>query len=120
MQDIYQKLNRNDTIDELVENLVNVPGEEIAKLLTDIDINFPRSIRFGALQKVLFPVLEQEYNDLLKSDSNAEGPERLEESRRQTRLRWIDSFSETQFENELYKFNDKELDKQFLFEFWKR
>jgi hypothetical protein len=120
MQDIYQKLNKDYSIDELVENLVNVPGEEIANLLAELDINIPRSIRFNALQKVLFPVLEQEYNDLLKAESDVEGPERLEESRRQTRLRWIDSFSETQFENELFKFNDKDLDKKYLFEFWKR
>lgn len=120
MQDIYQKLNKDYSIDELVENLVNVPGDEIANLLAELDINIPRSIRFNALQKVLFPVLEQEYNDLLKAESDVEGPERLEESRRQTRLRWIDSFSETQFENELFKFNDKDLDRKYLFEFWKR
>ena len=120
MKDVYQKLNKDYSIDEIAKNLVNVPGDEIANFLSELDINIPRSIRFNSLQQVLFPVLQQEYNDLLKPDSEADGPERLEESRRLTRLTWIDSFSETQFENEIYKFNNKELDKEFLFEFWKR
>lgn len=120
MKDVYQKLSKDFSIDEIAENLVNVPGEEIANFLNELDINIPRSIRFNSLQKVLFPVLQQEYNDLLKSDSDADGPERLEESRRQTRLTWIDSFSETQFENEIYKFNNKDYEREFLFEFWKR
>jgi hypothetical protein len=120
MKDVYKKLNKDYSIDEIAENLVNVPGEEIANFLSELDINIPRSIRFNSLQKVLFPVLQQEYNDLLKSESDAEGPERLEESRRQTRLTWIDSFSETQFENEIYKFNNKDLEREFLSEFWKR
>ena len=119
MQDIYQKLNKDYSIDELVESLVNVPGEEIAIFLTELDINIPRSIRFNALQKALNPILEQEYNDLLKEENDVEGPERLEDSRRQTRLTWIDSFSETQFENELFKFNNKDYDKAYLLEFWK-
>jgi hypothetical protein len=120
MQDIYQKLNKDYSIDEIVEDLTNVPGDEISKLLTDLDINFPRSLRFSALQKVLYPILESEYNELLKSESDVEGPERLEESRRQTRLTWIDSFSETQFENELYRFNNKEIDQAYIKEFWKK
>ena len=120
MQHIYLKLDSQDSIDEISDSLVSVPGEEITDLLTDLDINFPRSIRFNALQSVLFPILEKEYNDLLKSESEAEGPERLEESRRQTRLRWLDSFSETQFENELYRFNNKDIDKLYLKAFWKR
>lgn len=120
MQDIYQKLNKDYSIDEIVEDLTNVPGEEISKFLTALDINFPRSLRFSALQKVLYPILESEYNELLKSESDVEGPERLEESRRQTRLTWIDSFSETQFENELYRFNNKEIDQAYIKEFWKK
>jgi hypothetical protein len=120
MKDVYQKLNKDYSIDAIAENLVNVPGEEITNFLSELDINIPRSIRFNSLQKVLFPVLQKEYNDLLKSESDAEGPERLEESRRQTRLTWIDSFSETQFENEIYKFNNKDLEREFLSEFWKR
>jgi len=120
MQDIYQKLNKDYSIDEIVEDLTNVPGDEISKLLTDLDINFPRSLRFSALQKVLYPILENEYNELLKSESDVEGPERLEESRRQTRLTWIDSFSETQYENELYRFNNKEIDQAYIKEFWKK
>ena len=120
MQDIYQKLNKDYSIDEIVEDLTNVPGDEISKLLTELDINFPRSLRFSALQKVLYPILESEYNELLKSESDVEGPERLEESRRQTRLTWIDSFSETQYENELYRFNNKEIDQAYIKEFWKK
>ena len=120
MQDIYQKLNKDYSIDELGESLVTVPGEEIAMFLAELDINIPRSIRFGALQKTLYPILEQEYNELLKEENDVEGPERLEDSRRQTRLTWIDSFSETQFENELFKFNNKEYDRKYLFEFWKK
>jgi hypothetical protein len=81
MQDIYQKLNKDYSIDEIVEDLTNVPGDEISKLLTELDINFPRSLRFSALQKVLYPILESEYNELLKSESDVEGPDRLEESR---------------------------------------
>lgn len=120
MQDIYQKLNKDYSIDEIVEDLTNVPGDEISKLLTDLDINFPRSLRFSALQKVLHPILENEYNELLRSETDVEGPERLEESRRQTRLTWIDSFSETQYENELYRFNNKEIDQAYIKEFWKK
>ena len=118
MQDIFQMLKSENSINELAENLVSVPGDEIVNLLDELDINLPRSIRFSALQQVLFPVLEHEYNELLKADSKGEGPERLEESRRKTRLRWIDSFSETQFENELFGFNDREIDRKYLFNFW--
>lgn len=120
MQDIFQMLKNENLINELAENLVSVPGDEIVNLLDDLDINLPRSIRFSALQKVLFPVLEHEYNELLKAESKGEGPERLEESRRKTRLRWIDSFSETQFENELFGFNDREIDRKYLADFWQR
>ncbi len=120
MADIYQKLHKDYLIDELVENMVQIPGEDLARFLESLDINLPRSIRFNALQKILFPILQDEYNDLLKHESSTEGPERLEESRRQTRLRWIDTFSETQFENELFRFNNREIDLAYLSEFWKR
>lgn len=120
MSDIYQKLNKDFSVDEIVDSLVNIPAEEIVYFLEGLDINFPRSLRFGALQKVLFPILEKEFQDLSKDGSDVEGPERLEESRRLNRLRWIDSFSETQFENELYRFNNREIDQAYLAEFWKR
>lgn len=120
MSDIYQKLNKDFSVDEIVDSLVNIPAEEIVYFLEGLDINFPRSLRFGALQKVLFPILEKEFQELSKDGSDVEGPERLEESRRLNRLRWIDSFSETQFENELYKFNNREFDQAYLAEFWKR
>ena len=120
MQDIYQKLSKDYLIDELVEGLIHVPSEEIVKFLSVLDINFPRSLRFSSLKKVLYPILTEEYDQLLKSESDVDGPERLEESRRQTRLTWIDSFSETQLENELYKFNNRDYDQEYLTEFWKR
>jgi len=120
MNDIYQKLNQDYLIDELLESIVNIPGEALFKFIEGLDINIPRSIRFDSLQKILFPILQEEYDELLKHESSSEGPERLEESRRQTRLRWIDSFSETQFENELYRYNKREIDLKYLMEFWKR
>jgi len=120
MQDIYQSLNSDENIDELAKELVHIPGEELAKFLDSLEINLPRSLRFGALQKVLFPILEKEYNDLLNNESSAEGPERLEESRRQTRLGWLDTFSETQYENELFRFNNREIDRAYFEEMWKR
>ncbi|MBW6484316.1 MAG: hypothetical protein K0B10_14835, partial [Vicingaceae bacterium] len=116
MNDIYQKLNKDYLIDELLESIVNIPGEALFKFIESLDINIPRSIRFNSLQKILFPILQEEYDELLKHESSSEGPERLEESRRQTRLRWIDSFSETQFENELYRYNKREIDLKYLME----
>lgn len=119
MQDIYQKLNSDYLDDELVNKLINIPGEDIAKLMIDLDINFPRSVRFKSLKRVLLPILEEEYENLRNAERGAEGPERLEESRRLTRLTWAKFFSETQFENEIFKFNNRETDKKYLTEFWR-
>lgn len=94
-------------VDEFLKTLIYLPAEEVRTYFTELGLTLPRELRMFALRETLrVRVIETRKTRLTLADEL------------NYRLSWFTEFTETQLENLLVFFDDRELDKQFLNEFW--
>ena len=99
--------NKKVKIDDILKTIIYLPAERVKAFFNDIGLNAPRELRMFVLREVLRErVAQTRKNRLTLADEL------------NYRLSWFSEFTETQLENLLVFYDDRDLDKQFLEEFW--
>ncbi|MFU8792487.1 MAG: hypothetical protein ACNA7K_00525 [Acholeplasmataceae bacterium] len=94
-------------VSEFLKTLIYLPGESVRDFFIDLGLTIPREIRMFALRETLrVRVIETKKTRLTLADEL------------NYRLSWFSEFCETQLEHLLVFFDDRDLDKDFLEEFW--
>lgn len=99
--------NKKVKIDDVLKTIIYLPAEKVKAFFNDIGLNAPRELRMFVLREILRErVAQTRKNRLTLADEL------------NYRLSWFSEFTETQLENLLVFYDDRDLDKQFLEEFW--
>lgn len=99
--------NKNITVEEILKTIIYLPQEKIKNYFEELGLTIPRELRIHALKENLREkVAETRKSRLTMADEL------------NYRLSWFTEFSETQLENLLVFFDDEEIFKNFLEDFW--
>ncbi len=94
-------------IEEILKSIIYLPAEQVLEFLKDIGLTVPRELRIYVLRENLrAKVAETRKTRLTLADEL------------NYRLSWFTEFTETQLENLLIFFDDKEIIKQYLEDLW--
>jgi len=94
-------------VKEILRTIIYLPATEVRSFFHEIGLTIPRELRIHVLRELLRDrVIETRKTRLTMADEL------------NYRLSWFTEFSETQLENLLTFYDDPELDKTFLEEFW--
>lgn len=95
------------SVSEFLKTLIYLPGENVRDFFIDLGLTIPREIRMFALRETLrVRVIETKKTRLTLADEL------------NYRLSWFSEYCETQLEHLMVFFDDRDLDKDFLGEFW--
>jgi hypothetical protein len=99
--------NKELKIEEVLKTIIYLPGSKVNSFFMDIGLTIPRELRMFVLRETLREkVIETRKTRLTLADEL------------NYRLSWFTEFTETQLENLLVFFDDPQLDKTFLEDFW--
>ncbi len=94
-------------MEEILKTIIYLPAKQIMTFFLEIGLTIPREIRIFVLRETLRErVIETRKSRLTLADEL------------NYRLSWYTEFSETQLENLLVFFDDRQLEKDFLEELW--
>lgn len=94
-------------VEELLKTIIYLPSQQVKTFFVEIGLKIPREIRIFVLREVLREkVIDTRKSRLTLADEL------------NYRLSWYTEFSESQLENLLVFFDDRQLEKEYLEEFW--
>jgi hypothetical protein len=99
--------NKELKIEEILKTIIYLPGSQVKSFFTEIGLTIPRELRMFVLRETLREkVIQTRKTRLTLADEL------------NYRLSWFTEFTETQLENLLVFFDDPQLDRVFLEDFW--
>lgn len=99
--------NKEIKVEEILATIIYLPAEQVKGFFYEIGLTIPRELRIFVLRELLRErVIETRKSRLTLADEL------------NYRLSWFSEFTETQLENLLVFYDDRDLDKLFLEDFW--
>lgn len=101
-----------------IKKYTTLDPKEVNEIFNEYEVHFPREIRMNSLQKVMIPVLKNEYTTLVELEKSIGKSLSIKENNRLLRVTYSEKLSELQIEKEYEVLKQADLKEAYLVELW--